>query len=95
MHTGSNFGEAAMEHEVMTYFENARVPDAQKSLARRSGRELYRGNISTMGELCSLCEGGPEKLLEIRNIGKKSAALILAVCAMYKEENKGQGNGQK
>jgi len=83
-----------MEYEVMKYFQNARVPDAQKGLARRAGMDLCRGNVSTMSELCDLCEQSPEKLLEIRNIGEKTAALILEVCAVYKEEKLGR-NGHE
>jgi len=84
-----------MEYEVMKYFRNAQVPDAQKGLARRAGMDLCRGNVSTMSELCSLCEQSPGKLLEIRNIGKKTAALILEVCAMYKEERLGRNEYER
>ena len=75
-----------MEYEVMKYFQNARVPDAQKCLTRSAGMRLCRGKVSTMTELCDLCEQSPEKLLEIRDIGEKTAALILEVCATYKAE---------
>lgn len=75
-------------HEVWAYFKNATVPKARKSLALRAGKELCRGNVSSMDELAAMCESGPEKLLSIRNIGEKSVTVILEVCAMYNEENK-------
>jgi len=74
-------------NEVWEYFKNAPVPDAKKHLARRAGKELCRGHVSSMSELAALCEKGPEKLVSIRNIGEKSAAVILEVGAIYKEEN--------
>lgn len=75
-------------HEVWEYFKNATVSDAKKPLTRRAGKELCRGHVSSMSELAALCENGPEKLLSIRNIGEKNAAVILEVCAMYNEEKK-------
>ena len=88
MYVSKHMGGGSVEHEVMRYFQNAQVPDAKKQLAKRAGFELCRGNISTMKQLCGLCEHSPEKLLQIRNIGEKTAALILEICAMYKTEHK-------
>ena len=73
-------------NEVWEYFKNAPVPEVKKLLTRRAGKELCRGYVSSMSELVALCDNEPEKLLGIRNIGEKGAAVILEVCALYKAE---------
>lgn len=79
-----------MERKVMEYFQSAPVPDGKKGRAHRAGMCLCRANIETMEELSALCERGPEKLLDIRDIGEKNAALILEICAMYNNEKNGR-----
>lgn len=79
-----------MENEVLKYFMNVQGPDYPKSLARRIGLELCRGNISTMSQLCRLCENEPEKLKTLRNIGEKNLTLILEVCADYQKKLEGK-----
>ena len=71
---------------VKTYFAacEAAIPERRGEL-RRIALALRRARIDTMEALCALQRAGPEKLLAIRSIGKKSLPLIAAVCARYEE----------
>ena len=76
-----------MENDLTKYFSSyAPVPDSMKLTLMRAATGLRRYGITTMTELCGLCENSPDKLGELRGIGGKSRKLILEICAAYRTE---------
>ena len=72
-----------MVKEYFTACEE-RFPE-KKSELRRISLYLRRGGILTMEALCQMQREAPEKVTEIRDIGKKSTQLITVICKQYKD----------
>ena len=58
----------------------------RKSELRRILLYLRRGGILTMEALCQMQRETPEKVTEIRDIGKKSIQLIAVICKQYEDK---------
>ena len=63
-----------------------KFPGKQAEL-RRISLSLRREGIVTMEALCQTQRENPEKIIEIRNIGKKSAELIAVICRQYEDDS--------
>ncbi len=75
-----------MPYEVMRYIRSNNWKNF--AFVEKVGKELVRNGIFDMVSLCSILEREPEKLLDMRNIGKKSFVTIESICSTYLREIK-------